>query len=767
MATGMTPSPRPSDPRQAFRLALARYRGPRLAAIREAMGLPPAEDRLRPAAAAEELAERLDQPATSRALAAGLPHGARLAMSLMAVAESTTMPVAGLARELELLGVPLADAILPMLAIGLLAIEPDPEIGPVDDLASAISAPRARVAAHPTGLRVTRPVRPEGGPPAVSGEVTVVREADGLEPIVRLGALWQRAGAEPIRQTQQGTLYKRDRERVMEDPALAGPIADALTPLPNPAGLWLALAYRVGLVEPDASGQKLMATSPEFWSENALHLPQMIATGWLGLRDWQESAVESVAEGDEPASPYLRPSVFLWLATREESEWTALDDLAAFLDSIAPGWDRPTLAPEFVPAPTATPAPARRKGRPSPGPSRGVALLETMLLGAAYPLGLVRAAEERGSGRRVVQLTPLGRYVLAAGPTPPPRPTFDQFLFVQPNFEVIAYRQGLTPQVVGRLSRFAWWSQIGAAIELRLTRESILLGLDGGLTPKAMLEVLRRHSQRPLPPGVVDAVRNWATHRERVTYYAGATLLEFESPEDRARALAAWPPIDDESPPGSAPIEVADRFLLVEDESTIPSGLFTQRRARDYRDESEPCILVEPDGVTMRLDRSRSDLLVDAEIARFTDERPAPPALPDDNVPPPRLFAVTLGSLRRGVERGLTADTLADWYARRAASEVPAAVRLLLASATGAPIAPPVPTRRVVLTLPEPWMLDGFLQHPTTSRWLGDRLGPTAVDLPEENLEPFRKALRELGIAVNDGFGGTTKTTKDTKADGS
>ena len=90
-------------------------------------------------------------------------------------------------------------------------------------------------------------------------------------------------------------------------------------------------------------------------------------------------------------------------------------------------------------------------------------MLESVLLGAAYPLGLVRAGTELGSGRTVVQLTPLARYVLALGPTPPPRATFEQFLFVQPNFEVIAYRQGLTPQLVGRLSRFAWWSQIGAA----------------------------------------------------------------------------------------------------------------------------------------------------------------------------------------------------------------------------------------------------------------------------------------------------------------
>src|SRR6202044_4263667 len=70
----------------------------------------------------------------------------------------------------------------------------------------------------------------------------------------------------------------------------------------------------------------------------------------------------------------------------------------------------------------------RGRGRAGPEPPRGARLLESILLGAAYPLGLVRAAEERGTGRRAVQLTPLGRYILAAGPTPTPRPAFEQFL---------------------------------------------------------------------------------------------------------------------------------------------------------------------------------------------------------------------------------------------------------------------------------------------------------------------------------------------------
>ncbi len=118
--------------------------------------------------------------------------------------------------------------------------------------------------------------------------VVQVREPDGLEAILRLGALWQRIGAEPLRQTQQGTLYKRDRDRVAEDPVLAAPVADALTRLPELSSFWLALAQQIGLIAPDPAGERLLAAEPEFWNDNAVHLPYMIATAWLSARSWAE-----------------------------------------------------------------------------------------------------------------------------------------------------------------------------------------------------------------------------------------------------------------------------------------------------------------------------------------------------------------------------------------------------------------------------------------------------------------------------------------------
>jgi hypothetical protein len=755
----------PLDARLAFRTALARYKGARLAAIRLAQGCLSEIERSRPAGIAEEITEHFNQPTVLGALTPKLPACSRLALGLFVVTESTSMSLLGLCRALQMLGTEPSTAILELLELGLLAIEPDSQASAVDDLTSALKRgiqDGAAVLAHPAILHAVRPIRPEGKLPALHGPVGVTRESDGLEVILRLAALWQRAGAQPLRQTEHGVLYKRDRARIVEDPVLASPVADAMAPLPGLAILWLELAQRLGVVERDESGQKLLAASPSFWSDHAVHLHQMIATAWLGLRTWHEpcgAAIPSVV--DNLAVPYLRPALLLWLATLKETEWIALDDLAQHLSAHAPEWHNRWLTdalphdrriPKIVESParrSRRAAGSHREARPdtdSEEPSTmapGVRLLESILLGAAYPLGLVRAGEEQRTGRRSVQLTPLGRYILTMGPTPHPRAAFDQFLFVQPNFEMIAYRQGLTPQLAGRLSRFAWWSQIGAALELKLTRESVEFGLEGGMTAELMLETLNRHSQRPLPVGVVDAVRTWATRRERVTYYAAATLIEFGSRQDRDSALATWP-----EGHGEGPTAVAERFLLVDDERSIPFDRFRLVGARDYRRPPEVCVTIASDGVSMELDPARSDLLVDAELHRFADELAPADERTRSAESGPRRFVVTIASLRRGMSRGLNSHQLAEWYARRTGGEIPPAVRLLLAARV-ARVLPLEANRLTVLTLPTAELLDGLLQHPATCAWLGDRLGPTAVVIPEDHLAGLRKALQDIGIELD------------------
>ena len=165
------------------------------------------------------------------------------------------------------------------------------------------------------------------------------------------------------------------RDRIDLDQVLASPIADALATVPDLPSLWLALARRVGLVEQDAEGERLLAAPSEFWTENEFHLPQMIATAWLALQDWHELQGEGRTELEsEAAVPYLRPALLLWLSTLAESEWVSVEDLADQLSAQWPAWVRLSLKPETEehsrPGPGGRPRPRQSAQRFRPAPAR-------------------------------------------------------------------------------------------------------------------------------------------------------------------------------------------------------------------------------------------------------------------------------------------------------------------------------------------------------------------------------------------------------------
>jgi hypothetical protein len=741
-------SVRQTAPRAAYLEALRRYDGALLARIVRCHGvdhLPAGRGPL-----AEAITERLEEACAIQGLVATLERGEQLALCLFSLTESTCLPAHALGHALGCLGVEARGAVWGLLELGLLAVAPEggPIVRKFDRSLDVREGQRDMLLAHPAAVSATRTVLPEGPSLPVCRRVRQTRETDGLEPIVRLAAVWQRVADAPLRQTRQGTIYKRDRDRIEDDPVIAGPIADALEPFPDLPAFWLGLAQGVGLLAVDAGSDRIVATPPEFWTENAYHLPQMLAAFWLRMNNWDErGGIQRENAVCELSLPYTRAPILLWLATLGDQEWVAIKEVEARLSCLLPGWDRAT----FIGAP-AIESPMRSAARSRDGKSRasggraveptGPSTLEAMLLGPAYQLGLLRAAEEVPGGRRVVQLSSLGRYVLRLGPPPHVPLPCERFLFVQPSFEVIAYRQGMTSGLVGQLSRFAHWAQVGAAMALRLTPESVYRGLEGGMTPQEMLELLARHSQRPLPAGVAESVRTWANRRERVTYFASATLLEFAAPGDLEQALNHWPSGED-----AAPVRISGRLLLVEGDSAIPFRQFRMTGARDYRRPPEACVDVEHDGVNLTLDLARSDLLVDAELERFADEQPSTRASDGPASANPRRFVVSGRSLARAAESGLTPTQLSQWFRKRTGQDTPASVRLLLAS--GSMRVPPLQTtRQLILHTPSADLLDGLAQHPETGGLLGDRLGATSVVIPDASLERFRQALRRLGLSL-------------------
>ena len=161
-------SPPPDEPRLAYRWALGRYKAARLAAIRLAQGLAPDGDRIRPAGTAEEITEHLDHPAAVEALAARLPIGSRLALSLFAVTETTSMPTAGLAHALAVAGRRAGRGDRPAARPGPAGdraecrARPDRRFRRGDEARAA--RPRCSVRVHPSVPHAVRIVRPEGRP---------------------------------------------------------------------------------------------------------------------------------------------------------------------------------------------------------------------------------------------------------------------------------------------------------------------------------------------------------------------------------------------------------------------------------------------------------------------------------------------------------------------------------------------------------------------------------------------------------------------------
>lgn len=665
----------------------------------------------------------------------------RLVFGLLAFSESPIWSAYALAHCLTCLGVDAAGVLNELFDRGWLAADTgawehlDPRFPSIVRGGSATVSLLPHPATLATGL-----VLPQGPAPATIRSVRQIREADGREPALRLAALWQRVVDSPLRSTQSGALYKRDRERLRTDPCLTGPIADALYPLPDPLHLWLELAVSLGLLQ---TGQRIEAAPASFWTEHGAFFSRKVAICWLSLQTWHERHGSKRGEWNYHF-PFLRLAVLLTLARLDEEEWVTLSALTAHFDRLDPKWAEipPSFDGQFPDRDQqagTVQVPKRIKSRGSPG---DIGALDAFVLGPAYLLGLVRLGEDPASRKPAVQITPFGRFVLGLGGPPPPHPRLEHFLLVQPNFDLIAYRQGLTPEVIGQLTCFAQWKQLGSVLELTLTAESVYRGLETIGNAKEFLAWLAQHSAHPVPASLAEALRTWSGRRERVTYHPSATLIEFATSQALDEALEHWP----QTEAATAPIRVTERLLLVEDEATIPFHRFRLTGSRDYRQPLEACVELEADGVTLGVDLGRSDLLIDAELERLAEPLPAAHhAAPMAGTR--RRYRVTAASLRNALASGLSISALARWFIDRTGQEMSSALHLLLYCA-GPRAGPLVTGRPRVLRTPTAVLLDGLLQHPATRPYLGERLGPTTAIVPEAARERLEEALAALGLSL-------------------
>ncbi len=529
-------------------------------------------------------------------------------------------------------------------------------------------------------------------------------ESDGLEWLLRLAVLWQQVAAVPLRRTMQGGFFKRDAERLGQDPLLTGPPGDRLADVPDLGFLLAALAELEGIVA-GAEGEVRAGTLPSAWDDGLAAALRALWVNLFRLRTWNplDGWCGEETAGNPFPSAYLL--AFLLLDRLPADAWARPAALEDWVTASHPYWHAEDLRP-----------------------SRQKPWLEALLLGFAYHLRLVQVAQDADGW--LVRLSPTARWLLGWAGPPEPAPAFPQTLLVQPNLEIVAFRQGLTPNLIARLTRFATWKSVGAACTLQLEPASVYRGLETGESFDSIRLTLEQRGTRAIPPAVIDALRTWSNKRDRITVYPSATLLEFAAPDDLAEALAR----------GLKAVRISDTMAVVASEDQIDYTHFRLTGTRDYALPPERCVSVEADGVTLAVDLARSDLLLETDLPRIAVPLGAAPG-------GKRQYLVTPASLTAARESGMTVAGLETWFAQRTGQPMPAAVRMLL---TAAQLPPPRFKRQLVLHVAGVEIADGLLQWPETRGLIESRLGPTTLVVPEESVPLLRERLKAMGVTMGE-----------------
>jgi len=530
------------------------------------------------------------------------------------------------------------------------------------------------------------------------------RVADGLDWPLRFAAIWQQIDAGPMRLTQGNTLFKRDQTRLQADDVLNAPAVEQLAAVPDPGTLVLFWAQAAGLLE-ETEGE-LRATPLDAWSVPLSALLEQLFAALPHVEAWDPLAGYAPSDTGLSSLPSAALLCLLVCNPRKPTDSVTTAAIATWLWDHHPSWAG-TLPPE-----------AHKE--------HGKTWVEAFLLGIAHPLRLVEAMDA-ADGKRV-RLSDLGRHLLAGGPEPTATPAFPQTLLVQPNAEVLAYRQGLTPELIGVLSRFARWKGLGAACTLELNPEQTYRGLESGLTLPMMLQTLNRHGTRPVPPNVADLLQRWSNKRERITVYSSAVLVEFPTPADLDAALGR----------GIVAVRVTDRIGMTADGKEPALSQLRLIGNRDYEGRPQRCMTVDADGVTLTVDAAQADLLLEAEIGRYAE------SLAHEN-PVVRRFRLSPQSLRRAADLGLSLADIDVWFTERSGIPLSPAGRLfLLARQLQAPAA----ARKLVVQFPTSELTDGVMQWPETRVLVAERLGPTAISVDEEAFDALQRVMAEIGTEI-------------------
>ena len=526
----------------------------------------------------------------------------------------------------------------------------------------------------------------------------VVRETDGLDIPLRMAVVWQLVRDSALRLTKRRDLNKRDLARLRSDPLLTAPFIESVSDPPDLSLLIVDWAIVCGLLIEQGS-DLLPGTWSQAWGAD---LALLLAELWKALPDLERWCPDDGwhPSRDDP-HPFVSvyPLVLALLAKQPPEAWLHVAEIAAWLAQRHPHWQRPELGQQWIGA---------------------------VVWGLMFPLRLVHAAPGE-DGEWLVRLSSLGRWLIGDRRDLPTTPAPPQTLLVQPNYEILLLRHGLTPTLITEMSRLARWQSLGAACMLRLDADSVYHGLESGMESEAILRFLTRHSMRELPDNVVAAVRTWSNKRERIVVYHDCIVVECATPDDLDEALRR----------GLIDLKLGDRFGLTRHEDQIDYRQIRLIGRRDFQAAPERCLTVSDDGLEFQVDPARSDLLVELDLQRIAE--------PVDTRGNGRRYRLTRPLLQRTLTSDWSLAEIDRWLQLRAGAPLSPAARLLALPDHAASFQ----LRSCwVLFAPDELVADGIMQWPVTRGLIRERLGPTALVLAAEDVPRVRQILEELGQPI-------------------
>jgi hypothetical protein len=138
-------------------------------------------------------------------------------------------------------------------------------------------------------------------------------------------------------------------------------------------------------------------------------------------------------------------------------------------------------------------------------------------------LGLVSLGWE-GTRLTAFQVSRLGAQILGVIAPEPETPP-ERRLIIQPNFEVLAL-DPVSDYALATLDEFAERLKSERVFQYRLSRESVYLAQQRGMTAQAIIAFLDRESSTPMPQNVRLSLQEWGRYHERITFFQGGLICQ-------------------------------------------------------------------------------------------------------------------------------------------------------------------------------------------------------------------------------------------------